>query len=328
MSRNDMSKNGPIASGKLRAALGVLVALALAIPASASAHPGVYTVTAKVATPGVTFATDPTGSGLGTQTQYAIANDGWAKGFAETNGLVSGGGMINYKTLPGGFRNGTSATPATTPMTPEEERTYAAAQTNVQAHATCDVASLKTGAAILAWQGADPFFNYVPWQKVSAGLGDEPSEWIPVVLADTGVDLATLPNDDPATKPNEEGEAAKVRCEGIGGTYYSADTPSVVDAAAISAAVEPVQAQVDSLLAEQDSLNGQIASWKAQSGTLDGEKKSLSAERDALSAQNAALAAQLKAADAATAKATAATAKKNRKIKSLRKQLKRLRSGS
>lgn len=308
MSQHDMS-NGPISSGKLRAALAVLVALALAIPASASAHPGVYTVTAKVATPGVTFATDPTGAGLGEQTQYAIANDGWAKGFAETNGLTSGGGMINYKSMPGGYRNGTSATPATTPMTPEEKRAYVPAQTNVQAHATCDLASLKTGAAILAWQGADPFFNYVPWQKDSAGLGDEPSEWIPVVQGITGVDLAAL---------STEAEF-KTACEGKGGTYYKADTPSVIDAAAIAAAVEPVQAQVDGLLTEQDSLKGQIASWKAQNGTLDGEKKALVAARDALSAENGKLAAELGAANAAKAK-------KDRKIKSLRKQVNRLRA--
>ncbi len=310
MSQNDMSTS-PTSLGRLRAALGVLAALALAIPASATAHPGVYTVEAKLATPGITYESDKTGTGLNTQTQYAIANDGWAKAFAESNGLVSGGGMINYKTMPSGYRNGTSAEPPTTPMTFEEKRTYVPAQTDVQAHATCDLAELKTGSAILAWQG-DPFFNYVPWQKGSAGLGDEPSKWIPVVLEETGVDLATLPSDNPATKEkNEEAEAAEALCVGKGGTYYKSDTPSVIDAEAIASAVEPVQAQVNSLLSENGSLQAQIASWQARNGILDGEKTALVAERDAL-------AAQLKAANAAKAK-------KDRKIKSLRKQLNSLR---
>jgi hypothetical protein len=308
MSTTDMSKNRPNGSGRLRMVVAAIAVLALAIPASASAHPGVYTVTAKVATTGVTYATDPTGAGLGTQTQYAIANDGWAKAFAETNGLVSGNGMVNYKAMPSGFRNGNSATPATTPMTSEEKRAYVPAQTNVQAHATCDVASLKTGAAILAWQGADPFFNYVPWQKDSAGLGDEPTKWIPVVLEKTGVDLSAL---------STEAEF-KTACEGIGGTYYKADTPSIIDAEAIAAAVEPVKAQVESLLSEKGSLEAQIDAWKAKNGALDGETKVLIAARDALSPENSALSARLSAANKAKAK-------KDRTIKSLRKQLDSLR---
>ena len=34
-----------------------------------------------------------------------------------------------------------------------------------------------TTANILAWQ-EDPFFNYIPWQKTSVGIGDEPAKWI------------------------------------------------------------------------------------------------------------------------------------------------------
>ena len=46
--------------------------------------------------------------------------------------------------------------------------------------------------AVRAWQGEDPFYAYVPFQKASAGLEDDPATWIAEVKERTGVDLATV----------------------------------------------------------------------------------------------------------------------------------------
>ncbi len=93
--------------------------------------------------------------------------------------------------MPGNWRSGDSATnvPA---MTSEQKRTFGPRADDLQAHATCSGTPLDNGPNILAWQDADPFFNYVPFQSTSANLGDQPSKWIPVVKAATGVDLTGM----------------------------------------------------------------------------------------------------------------------------------------
>ena len=65
-------------------AAGALAALALAIPASASAVPSVTSVDAKLDDAGATFLTDATGASLTTQTRYVVSADGYVGGFAET----------------------------------------------------------------------------------------------------------------------------------------------------------------------------------------------------------------------------------------------------
>jgi hypothetical protein len=224
---------------------GALAVLALAIPAAAAAHPGVYTVTAKTGDAGVTFLTDPTGAALTTtQTQYVVESDGYSVGFKEDNG-VSGGGVIDYKVLPDAYR---------APMTAEEKRTYGPAQTDVQAHATCSgVAALSSGTNILAWQARsdnDPFYNYIPWQKASAGLGDVPSKWISVVKTATGIDLATVSNFTTA-------------CTGLGGTYHPGDTPGAVAGASIAAVVAPLQSQIATLTKAKAASDKASATDKA-----------------------------------------------------------------
>ncbi len=207
---------------------GLAAALALAVPAAASAHPGIYTVTQKVAGAGIVF---PNAAGLTDRTQYVVANDGYAVGFTETAGSGTQGGMLNYKTMPTTYR---------ADMTPEEKRTYAPAQTLLQPHATCedvpalDPTTVSGGANILAWQllpgttnntalppvaVPDPYFNYIPWQKtgVTIGadtnlLGENPAFWIPVVQAATGVDLSTLTTEAQFTT------ACKALNGGTGGT--------------------------------------------------------------------------------------------------------------
>lgn len=225
-------------------AAGALAALALALPASASAVPSVTTVDAKLDAPGVTFSTDATGGGLTAQTRYVVSADGWTAGYAETNG-VTGGGVLDYSVLPTDYR---------APMTAAEKLAYPTAQTDVQPHATCSgVAALTDSANVLAWQGRDPSYAYVPWQKTTVGLGDDPTKWIPVVRTATRVDLSTATD-------------LRRACTDLGGTYHAADTASSVAdaliAAATATATAPLQRQIT-------TLQGQIATLTRARATSD-----------------------------------------------------------
>lgn len=229
-------------------ALAVAALLALALPASAAATPTVTTVVAKLGDPGVTFLTDPTGAALvTTQTQYVVSADGYAAGFAETNGLTSGG-VIDYAVLPAGYR---------APMSATDKLAYAPAQTGVQPHATCSgVAALADPANVAAWQrnaGDDPSYDYIPWQKTTAGLGDDPAKWIPVVRSATGVDLSTL-----ATAAD-----FRAACERLGGTYHAADAQSSIASALISNATAPLTAQIASLRRARDASDAAAATARA-----------------------------------------------------------------
>jgi hypothetical protein len=233
-------------------AAGALVALALALPAGASAVPSVTSVDAKAGDTGVTYANDPLGANLVTkQTRYVVSIDGYAAGLAETNG-VTGGGVIDYSQLPADYR---------APMTAEEKRAYGPAQTDVQAHATCSgVTALADGATILAWQGSDPSFNYVPWQKTTAGLGDDPAKWIPVVRTATGVDLSATTD-------------FRAACERLGGTYHAADTVSAIANVLIANALAPLQRQVTTLQGQVATLTrARAASDRAASTARDAQK--------------------------------------------------------
>ena len=203
------------------------VLAALVGPAAAFAHPGVYTVDQAVRSGSCSY---PDASCLTTRTQYDVANDGWALSFTEDNGLTTpGGGMINYKAMPSGWR---------TPMTSEDKRTYSDAKTALQAHATCTLPALDS-AATLAWQGSDPFFDYIPWQSKSAGIGDDPAKWIPVVKQKTGVDLTGMADDH-----------AKAACATLAGSdtaYHKADTPATVADALLASVTSPLQSQVSQL---------------------------------------------------------------------------------
>jgi hypothetical protein len=200
---------------------GALAALAaLAVPAAASAHPSVYTDVAKVE--------QPANSGTFVdQTRHVVTNHGFTMVLRENNGLAAPKGVITYSKLPSNYRK-------TIPFS----QWQAEGGTGAQAHATCQVPALESEEAIKDWQEGDPFYNYVPFQKGSAGLEDDPATWIPVVMARTGVDLATVA--DPAAA-----------CVGIGGTYTPADQTQTTAAAMASGTVEqataPLTAQVDSL---------------------------------------------------------------------------------
>jgi hypothetical protein len=218
------------------AAAATLAALALAAaPSVAAAHPSVFFVTPKKA------AGTPTGSLLADDAvQYAISQHGHTRVLKETNGLTTHG-ILDYKLLPGAWRNFAGRTKA---------EVLAQGDTGGQPHAICLSPKLDE-AAVLAWQGADPFYNYVPWQGTSVGLDDEGelAAWIGVIKSKTGFDLATLPAD-----PTAAATAAKAACENpaIGnGTYYAADATqtagSAFASADIAAAVDPLNLQIASL---------------------------------------------------------------------------------
>ena len=199
------------------------VAACFAIPAGAVAHPSVYTVTAKVAPAGVT---NPTEAQLTDQLRYFMNNDGWAYALRETNGKTTHG-TVNYALLPGAFRSSLT----------KEQWLAPKYVTGLQPHATCDVAALQAKPTILSWQN-DPFWDYVPFQKTSAGLGDDPAKWIPVVKTATGVDLSTVTDFAAA-------------CNGIGGTYVKADEVQTSAASLVgeyvASIVEPIEAEVAEL---------------------------------------------------------------------------------
>jgi len=245
-------------------AAGALAALALALPATASAVPTVTSVVAKTGNPGVTFATDPTGAALtDEQTRYVLSLDGYALGFVEDNG-VTGGGVLDYSALPADYR---------APATAAQKLAFAPAQTDLQAHATCSgVGALSDPATILAWQpnaANDPSYAYVPWQRASAGLGDDPAAWIAVVRSATGVDLATVA--DP-----------RAACEGIGGTYHAADTSSSIAGALVAAAIAPLDAQISALKASEASLRrSKEASDRAAATARDAQAAARAAQRAA-----------------------------------------------
>lgn len=301
---------------KTRWAVALLTLFALALPASAAAHPQVYSLTPKKAPTGCTYEAHEDGSCLENGTvRYAIANDGYSMTYTETAGSNPSRGIINYQLIPSTFRTWKvgEATHKMTALQLLEFASLHGANSPVQAHATCGLAALEEPETIAAWQEAEPFFDYVPWQKVSGGLGDIPAEWIPVVQEKTGVNLAALPSDNPETKEvNEEAEAAKSLCEGKGGTYYKADagsnpaTGAIADA--VAQAVTPLEGEIGGLLGDKSSLQSQIDAWKVKGAALEGEKAALGGQLDALQRQLA-----------ATRKADA---KKAKTIKQLRKQLK------
>jgi hypothetical protein len=210
------------------------VVAALAVPALASAHPSVYTDTARVIA-------DPANPAVLTdQTRHVITNHGFTSVLRETNGVIDRG-MITYSRLPSAYRNRPGFT---------KTQLLAEGDTGAQPHAVCRVASLDAEDAVLAWQEDDPFYNYVPFQAGAAKLDDDPSHWLPVVQARTGVDLTRVA--DPAAA-----------CAGLGGTYHPADETQSTAASLASGTVEeetaPLNAQIDQLKKDKAAADGATA---------------------------------------------------------------------
>jgi hypothetical protein len=238
-----------------------VAAVALALPAAAAAQGSVF----QVAVPGPPVT--PEG-----ETQYVVSNHGFSYVLRESNEREANHGMLNYKLAPPAYRAGIPAS-----------QLIAETDTGAQPHATCaGVAALEDEAAILAWQDAEPSYNYVPFQKTSAGLGDDPSRWLDLVQEKTGVDLRTVPD-------------AQAACEALSGataTYVPADQTETSAAAfaagTIAAERAPLEAQVASLTAANDAAEAQVAALTAQKTAADAQVARLTAANATADAQRAA----------------------------------------
>lgn len=238
---------------KLVRYLAVLTAAvaALVVPATVFAHGSVYTDTARIDTNPA-----PGAFTLADQVRHVVTNHGYTMVLRETNNATDKG-MVDYSRLPGDYR-------ASIPGS----QVLAEGDTGAQPHATCrGVAALASEDAIRAWQGTDPFYNYVPFQKTAAGLQDEPEveAWIGEVLTRTGVDLNTAV---PATA-----------CAGLGGTYTPADetqtSTASLNSGYASDLTTPLTAQIAQL---QTDLAGANAGQVSAQSSLAAENTSLKAQ--------------------------------------------------
>jgi hypothetical protein len=257
------------------AALAVGVA-ALAVPAAASAHPSVYTGTATIVNP-----SPP--PDFTDQDRHMVTNHGYTTVLRETNNVDAPGGVVSYALLPGALRD---------TLTPAE--VLATGGTGAQAHATCQgVTALATVDAITGWQEGDPFYNYVPFQKASAGLDDNPADWIADVQGLTGVDLSTV-SDDPAPAATQ----LEALCESapLNGTFAPADQTQNTFAALASGTVEHETAPLFARISALETFTGQLQAQKtaaeqaaAAARTQAGQATTLQQENQALKAEVARL---------------------------------------
>ena len=252
----------------VRAAGACALLAALAVPTAASAHGTVYTHTAKVV---VGPTPPPNQGGLEDQVRYVVTNHGFTYVLRETNGITDSG-MVDYSQLPSAYRNqpGFEPGPAGT-----RTRLLSEGDSGAQPHATCDVPELMAEPAILAWQGEDPFYNYVPFQKGMAGLEDDPALWHAVVEDETGVDLSGVEDADLETV-----------CEALpgadAGSFRPADETQTAAASlasgTIAEATAPLEAQVGTLQAAltaaqqaRDTAQGALATAQASLATANAE---------------------------------------------------------
>lgn len=265
----------------LAVAGAITLAAAAAVPSFAAAHGAVYETDALVADAG-------SPSGFSTQTRYVVANHGYTYVLRETNGRTSGG-MLNYPKAPGALRRtpGYDIFTNTVPVS---------ADSGAQPHATCDVPSLNAEATKRAWQDADPFYAYVPFQQRSAGLEDDPDRWIPVVKQTTGIDLRAVGDSEPARQ---------AACGSIGGTYHPADEIQSSNASFNSGLIADTKAPFEATIS---TLQEQLATSHAAKATAEGAAAASAAR--ATTAEQRAIAAEAKLAAAPVSKPLAATLSK------------------
>ncbi len=253
-------------------AAALALTAALAVPAFASAHGSVYKSSAKV------------GATLTDETRYFITNHGFSFVLRETNGLEGTKGMVAYNLIPSAWRTGK---PFATVM--------AQGGTGVQPHATCaGAAVLETETAIRSWQGADPFYNYVPFQTTSAGLEDDPALWT-ATLEGQGVTAADLATVDSRT----------AKCAALGGTYTPADliqsNATALATGTLAEAAEPLNEEIDALEAANATLTAEKNAITADLATLAAELTTLKAQGTTTVNANSTLSTQVATLNAAVA---------------------------
>lgn len=296
--------------GRLMTLAAAVVAFA-ALPAVASAHPTVYTSQARTLPSPFTYG-GPGGVGLNSVNRYVVVNHGYVGVFTESNG-VSTRGVLDYKFVPGAYRTALRADS----VDGGDGVFLDEAGTGAQIHATCTgVPALANTANVLAWQGSDPFYGYIPFQPNSAGFEDNPADWTDDVQTLTGVDLAGI--SDTST---DAGSPLALACSGIGGTLKAPDTLTTTGAAFasgnISDAVTPLNTQLEQLGTTNDGL-------QTANSTLVTEKNSLQTIVDGLNGEKTALSSQLGTAKSATKTAKSRLSKAQKQVKQLKKQVAKL----
>jgi hypothetical protein len=215
------------------------VAATLAVPSAATALPSVFETTARFVPVGQTPLPSWTSLDLTPESRYLVTNAGATYSLRESNGRLSGGILAGDR-LPASYRSVITKT-----------QWLAEGDTGAQPHATCDVPSLNAESAILGWQGAEPAYDYVPFQATTAGLGDDPASWLPTVKAATGLTLT------PATN-------LSTACTGLGGTFVPADTVVAPAASFAGALTAPLEAQVKKLQADKAAVDAAKAKADAE----------------------------------------------------------------
>ena len=130
MSKNANERTTRRGGLRFHLAAVVVVALSLAVPAIAAAHPAVYDVTKKVVPGGCEWPNTGGCMNDGAK-RYVVVNHNIPVAYDETNGLgESYGGVINFQRFPGSYRS--------TVPTPADWLAVLPPRTGVQAHATCE----------------------------------------------------------------------------------------------------------------------------------------------------------------------------------------------
>lgn len=306
-------------------ALAAVAAVFVVIPATASAHPSVYTDVAKTVPTGWTYA-GANFAGLDNQTRYVVNNHGYPVVLRESNGVTTGG-VMDYKRIPSAYRNALKADLGIQAVMNE-------AGSAAQAHATCTAAALNTTSAITGWQGADPFYAYIPFENRSANLEDDPATWVDDVQTLTGVDLTTITD----TTYAEDGPL-DTACEGLGGNLVPPDAVqttgasyvSAIIADSVAAATGPLNTQITTLTDEKAALEADKTALQADKTALEGQVATLTTEKQSLSDLVASLTGAKNALETEVtklktdlAKSKSAHSKALKQIKSLKKQVAKL----
>lgn len=235
-----------------RIAGAVVAVAALSLPAAAGAHPSLYQSTAPVGctAPAAPYTAAQLLATCTTQARYVFTNHGNTYLLRESNGKTTGG-AISYAHRPAGLAAASDFDIFA--LAPQ------GATTGAQPHATCDAAALGSTAVIRSWQGTDPFYAYVPFQRTAVGVDDNAAAWLPVVRAATGVNLDEVADTD---------AARQTACQAIGGTYYAADATQSSLTSWSAGQVHLATAALEAQIADQAA---QIGSLLAGSGAGPGD---------------------------------------------------------
>ncbi len=240
-----------------RLVVAAVAVVAAAVPAAAAAHPSVWQSTALVnCTAAPNPPTSPADVTCASQARYAFTNHASTYVLRESNGKTTAG-AINYQRAPSLLRNA-----------PGFDVLASDAVTGAHPHATCDIPALTNAATVRSWQGTDPFYAYVPFQRTTVGVDDDPADWLPVVQAQTGLDLTAIPD-----------SGLEAACEGLPGATPSSFVPADATQTSFTALA------AHTIALEKAPLEASVATLGQQLSSLGGSRDSESARADGAAAQ-------------------------------------------